>query len=208
LPEQERRWQQAGAGFALKGASALREFVADLFVSLDGFAAGLNEAPFFGYFSKELGAWILEELDKPQTIILGRVTYEALVQLAPEEQDPIRARMSALPKLVFSSGLQEPLLWKNAQISRAPVAEEIRRLKAQDGGRLRSIGSIRLVHSLMELGLVDRLRLMVFPLVLGSEGREPIFLGFRRTPLALLSSKCLDSRLLLLEYVPAENAGA
>jgi dihydrofolate reductase len=186
----------------------VRELVADLFVSLDGFASGANEAPFFGFFGDELGAWILAELDKPQTMIMGRVTYEALSQFAPKAVDPISAKMAALPKLVFSSGLQEPLLWKNAQLSRAPVADEIRRLKQQDGGRLRSIGSIRLVHSMMELGLVDRLRLMVFPLLLGGEGREPVFARFARMPLTLVGSKCLDARILLLEYAPARSASA
>ncbi len=183
----------------------MRELVADLFVSLDGFAAGANEQPFFGYFGDELGAWIQQELAVPQLIVMGRVTYEALVQFAPDEQDPISTRMSELPKLVFSSGLQEPLVWKNARLSRAPVADEIRTLKAQDGPRLRTIGSIRLVRSLIERELVDRLRLMVFPVVLGSEGREPIFLSFARTPMTLKGSKCLDARILLLEYAPAKD---
>ncbi len=186
----------------------MRELVADLFVSLDGFASGANEPPFFGYFSGGLAAWIEEELAQPQLLIMGRVTYEALTEFAPSAQDPISAKMTELPKLVFSSGLQEPLVWRNARLSRAPVAAEIRALKAQDGARLRSIGSIRLVRSLMEQGLVDRLRLMVFPLVLGSEGREPVFSRFARTPMKLLGSRHLDTHILLLEYAPGKDAPA
>lgn len=186
----------------------MRELVADLFVSLDGFAAGANEGPFFGYFGEELGAWILEELNQPQLLIMGRVTYEALAEIAPGAQDPMSAKMNDLPKLVFSSGLQEPLLWQNARLSRAPAAAEIRMLKEQDGCRLRSIGSIRLVQSLMESGLVDRLRLMVFPLILGGDGREPVFSRLARTPLKLLRSQCIDARILLLEYGPAHDEPA
>jgi dihydrofolate reductase len=186
----------------LPGEANVRELVADLFISLDGFASGANEAPFFGYFGPELGAWIERELAEQQILIMGRVTYEALAEFAPKTEDPISVRMTELPKVIFSSGLQEPLLWKNARLTRVPVAEEIRALKSQHGGRLRSIGSIRLVKSMMELGLVDRLRLMVFPLVLGSEGREPVFATFARTPLKLASTQTLDARLVLLEYAP------
>jgi dihydrofolate reductase len=191
-----------------EGAAKVRELVADLFVSLDGFAAGANEQPFFGYFGDELGAWIQHELALPQLIVMGRVTYEALLEFAPSSPDPMSLRMAELPKLVFSSGLQEPLVWKNARLCRSPAADEIRALKAQGGERLRTIGSIRLVRSLIEVGLVDRLRLMVFPLVLGTEGREPIFAHFARRPMALLGSKCLDSRILLLEYAPGKDAAA
>ena len=183
----------------------MRELVADLFVSLDGFASGANEPPFFGYFGDQLGAWIEQELAVPQVLIMGRVTYEALAEFAPAAQDPIGLKMSELPKLVFSSGLQEPLAWRNARLSRTPAADEIRTLKAQEGPRLRSIGSIRLVQSLIADGLVDRLRLMVFPLVLGSEGRERVFSDFSRTPLTLLNSRCLDSRIKLLEYAPPKG---
>jgi dihydrofolate reductase len=183
----------------------VRELVADLFVSLDGFASGANEQPFFGYFGDELGAWIQQELALPQLLIMGRVTYEALAEFAPAAQDPMSLRMAELPKLVYSSGLQEPLVWKNARLSRAQAAEEIRAFKAQEGERLRTIGSIRLVRSLIGEGLVDRLRLMVFPLVLGREGREPIFPEFARTPMRLLGSKCLDARILLLEYAPGKT---
>jgi dihydrofolate reductase len=185
----------------------MRELVSDLFVSLDGFAAGVDEAPFFGYFGAGLGAWIERELGQPQILVLGRVTYEALLQFAPAAQDPISTRMTELPKLVFSSGLQEPLEWKNASLVRAPLGVEMRRLKSQPGERLRTIGSIRLMRSLMDLGLVDRLRLMVFPVVLGACGREPVFNGFARTPLKLLRTETLDGRVLLVEY-GAEPANA
>jgi len=82
------------------------------------------------------------------------------------------------------------------------VADEIKALKQQKGDPLRCIGSIRLVKSLVKLGLVDRFRLMVFPLILGENGKEPIYADYPRLPLELVNTTVLDSRLLLLEYRP------
>jgi dihydrofolate reductase len=108
--------------------------------------------------------------------------------------------MSELPKLVFSGTLREPLAWKNTTLVKGDLAEEVRSLKQQPGDPLRSIGSLALVRSMMQLGLVDRLRLMIFPLILGSDGKEPIFAGYSRTGLELVESKVLDSRLVLMKY--------
>lgn len=178
----------------------MRELTADLFISLDGFASGVDQAPYFGYFGQELGSWVRDHLDKPQVIIMGRVTYEALARFSASATDEVSVRMSALPKLVFSSALEGPPAWKNTRLLKGAVADEIRALKQQRGDPLRSIGSISLVKSMMELGLVDRLRLMVFPLILGSAGREPIYAGYPQANLELIDTKVLDSRLVLLEY--------
>lgn len=178
----------------------MRELTADLFISLDGFASGANEPPFFGYFGDDLGAWIKENLAKPQTLIMGRVTYVALAQFAISSRDELNVRMTALPKIVFSRTLEEPLVWKNTRLIKAPVEQELASLKHQDGDSLRSIGSISLVKSMIRFQLVDRLRLMIFPLVLGTAGRESIYAGYERTRLKLINSRILDSRIVLLEY--------
>ncbi len=181
----------------------MRELTADLFISLDGFASGANEGPFFGYFGEELGKWVSDHLQQPQLLIMGRVTYEALAQFAPSATDPMSVRMTELPKLLFSSTLKEPLAWKNARLAKASVADEIAALKRQPGDPLRSIGSVSLVRSMMQLGLVDRLRLMVFPVILGKAGREPIYVDYLRTSLELINTRVLDSRLILTEYRPS-----
>jgi dihydrofolate reductase len=183
----------------------MRTLTADLFISLDGFAGGEREAAFFGYYGEELGKWISEEIQRPQLIIMGRVTYEALAQFAPSARDEGSVRMTALPKLVFSNTLTEPLAWKNTRVTKAAIGDEIGALKQQSGDPLRSIGSIRLVKSMIQLGLVDRLRLMVFPVILGTAGREPIFDSYARTALELIGTKVLDSRLVLLEYRPTNG---
>lgn len=178
----------------------MRELTADLFVSLDGFASGVNQAPYFGYFGQDLGSWVRDHLDQPQLMIMGRVTFVALAQFSASATDELSVKMSSLPKFVFSSTLKEPLTWKNTRLLNGNVADEIRALKQQSGDPLRSIGSISLVKSMMQLGLVDRLRLMVFPLILGSAGREPIYAGYPQAALELIDTKVLDSRLILLEY--------
>jgi dihydrofolate reductase len=118
------------------------ELTADLFISLDGFASGTNEPPFFGLYREDLGAWIKENLEKPQVLIMGRVTYQALAQFASTSSDELSARMTTLPKVVFSKTLQEPPVWKNTRFVRASIEEEITTLKRQRSEPLRSIGSI------------------------------------------------------------------
>jgi dihydrofolate reductase len=183
----------------------MRELTADLFISLDGFASGVDQAAYFGCYGQELGTWVRHHIDRPQLIIMGRVTYAALAQFSASATDELSLRMTALPKLVFSSTLKEPLPWKNTRLLNGAVADEIRVLKQQRGDPLRSIGSISLVKSMMQLGLVDRLRLMVFPLILGSAGREPIYADYPQVGLELMDTKVLDSRLIILEYRPVRR---
>ena len=111
--------------------------------------------------------------------------------------------MSELPKVVFSRTLREPLAWDNSRLAKADLVEEVRRLKAESDGPLRTIGSLSVVKGLLEARIVDRLRLTVFPLILGSTGREPVFAGLPDIYLELVDTVVLDARLLTLEYRPA-----
>ena len=184
----------------------MRELIADQFISLDGFASGTNEPAYFGYFGHDLGNWVREHLDQPQVILMGRVTYEALSRFAMSATDDVSTRMRILPKLVCSNTLREPLAWNNTRLIKGNAGDAIMALKQQEGDALRCIGSISLVKSLAKLGLVDRLRLMVFPLILGKTGEEPIYVDYPRVPLELVGTKVLDSRLILLEYHPVARA--
>jgi dihydrofolate reductase len=83
------------------------------------------------------------------------------------------------------------------------LATVIDNLKQAAGDPLRMIGSVSLVRDLISLRLVDRLRLVVFPIVLGPDGREPMFAHYPGTAFELISSSVLDGRLLLLEYRPS-----
>ncbi|MFB9317537.1 dihydrofolate reductase family protein [Cryptosporangium minutisporangium] len=184
----------------------MAELIADLFVSVDGFAAGEDVGPFFGYYGPDLGAWITTETARPQTLLMGRVTYELMADMSAAATDPSSVRMTALPKVVVSGRLREPLDWANSRVlstdPAAGIAPGIAALKRESDAPVRTIGSLSLVRSLLALGLVDQLRLMVFPLTLGADGREPAYTGHPRAGLRLAGTTVLDDRIVLLTYRP------
>jgi dihydrofolate reductase len=129
------------------------------------------------------------ELARPQVLVMGRVTSEVLGRIG------LSPRMLELPKLVVSRTLEQPPTWPNARLVRDAAA-----LRDEPAPLLRTIGSLTLVQSLFELGLVDRFRLLVFPLTLGDAGREPVFERFPPTRFSGVTSRVLDGRLVELEY--------
>ncbi|HEY4826272.1 MAG TPA: dihydrofolate reductase family protein [Solirubrobacteraceae bacterium] len=178
----------------------MSELTADLFVSLDGFAGGVDVGPYFGYGGPELDEWIQTEIDKPQVVVFGRVTYEVLAPMATRGSDPASQRLTAVPKLVVSSTLSEPLEWANTRLVAGDAVEVFPAVKADSDVPLRTMRSISLVRNLSTAGLVDRLRLMVFPLTCGSNGRERIFGEGTPQRMELDRTKVLDGRVVLLEY--------
>jgi dihydrofolate reductase len=187
----------------------MRELTVDMFVSLDGFAAGSDDGQSWtwGFLGPQFAEFAEHALGEPQVIIMGRLTYEIMARSRPSSSEQPAARINSLPKLVFSRTLTEPLAWSNARLATRELAEEIRSLKKQPGDPLRSIGSITLAREMMALGLVDRLRLLMFPHVLGSAGRKPVFGNCPEASFNLVSTAVLDSDLVSLEYRPAKRAG-
>lgn len=181
----------------------MAELIADLFVSLDGFAAGENAGPFFGYPGPELSAWVSAAVNEPQLLLMGRVTYQVLAAMTSAATDEASTRMNEQQKVVFSNTLSEPLSWANTRLVRGEPGPAIGALKRDCAVPIRTIGSMTLVNGLMHLGLVDRLRIMMFPLTLGADGREPSYAGYPRAGFELVGSQVLDARLVLLEYRPA-----
>jgi dihydrofolate reductase len=179
---------------------------ADLFVSADGFAAAENAGPFFDLGGPELTAWVRTELSRPQVLLMGRVTFELMAPMTASAGDEDSVRMTSLPKVVFSNTIDDATAWANTTVLNGDLAESIESLKCSSTSPIRSFGSITLVKGLMRAGLVDRLRLMIFPLTVGSDGREPAFAGYPRTGLELTSTTLLDGRLLLLEYRPESGS--
>lgn len=172
----------------------------DLFTTLDGFASGEQSPAYFGYFGPDLEGWIDLELAKPQVVLMGRVTFESLAATSRSGETGLTRRLTGLPKVVFSETLDEPLPWSNSRLVKSGLAAEVRSLKQGPGDPLRTVGSPVLVSSLLTLGLVDRLRLVVFPQVLSSSGRDLIFANLPDIELDLVATRVLDSRLVLLEY--------
>src|SRR5215475_3018544 len=132
----------------------MAELMADLFVSLDGYAAGENVGPFFGYAGQELDQRLREVLGQPHVIVMGRRTYQILAEMSVTASDAGSSRMSELPKVVVSNTLSEPLDWSNTRLIRGDLAAAVKALKESSAVPLRAIGSITLVTNMMKLGLV------------------------------------------------------
>ena len=177
----------------------MRRLTVDLFATVDGFAKGRNSPAYFGYGGPDLDTWIGEQLARPHVVLMGSNTYRALSEIAAAGADP---RLDELPKVVFSASLHPPLAWANTTLIRDDVAVAVPAMKAKPGDPLRVIGSLSLVRSLLRLGLVDRLRIMVFPQILGETGEEPFLAGLPDINLRLGVTQVLDQRLGLLEYLP------
>jgi dihydrofolate reductase len=173
----------------------------DVFVSVDGWAGSDGLPGYFGYMGKDLEKWIKAEWAGPQIAIMGRRTYEMLAGLPAEARDEGWQRMAEVDKVVFSRTLQWAS-WSNTRILAGDPVEEIRSMKADGDVPLRTTGSLSIARQLMNAGLVDRLRLMTFPLIAGDAGREPFFADVASADLELVGHRALDGRIVLTEYRP------
>ncbi|MFG2194994.1 dihydrofolate reductase family protein [Streptomyces sp. NPDC048639] len=179
----------------------MQTLTVDVFLSVDGWAKGTTSPGYFGYFGPELEEWITGELALPQLVVLGRRTYEALADVPDEARDASWQRMAELNKVVFS-GTLETASWPNTRVCHDDLITEVGRLKSESDVPLRTMGSLSVARQLCGAGLVDRLRLMTFPLLVGETGREPFFADVSSADLELVGHRALDGRVLLLEYRP------
>jgi dihydrofolate reductase len=178
------------------------ELVCELIISLDGFARGQRSPAYYGYFGPDFADWIQTNTALPHRILIGRRTYEALEGLPAEARDKGYETMRTTPGWLFSRSLQATA-WPRLKIVREDLPGFVSELKRMDGSELRTLGSMSLVRQLLTAGLVDRLKLVVCPLVLPQTGIEPTFAGLPDMGFDLLSTRVLDGRVLLLEYRPA-----
>jgi dihydrofolate reductase len=181
----------------------MRRVVASEFVSLDG----VVEAPdqwHFPYFDEDMGQEIGAAMGQTDAMLMGRVLYEEWADYWPQqdpEENPIADHMNGVRKYVVSTTLEEPLGWNNSTLIGEIVAEEIADLKRQAGGDISISGSPTLVRSLLKDGLIDELRLMVHPVVVGSGKR--LFEEGDRIALELVDSKTFSTGVVYLTYRPA-----
>jgi dihydrofolate reductase len=186
------------AGTGKKGY--MSELIADLFISVDGCARGSRSPAYFGFGGPDLDRWIREQMQRPQRHLMGRKTYEALAALPEPVSDEGGLSLAATPTTVFSRTLRA-VAWPQATVA-GDLAGTVRRLKAEDSD-LRIIGSLSLVRQLLGAGLIDRLRLLVFPLIAGETGQEPAFAQMPDVGLDLVGQSVLDRRIVLCEYRPS-----
>jgi dihydrofolate reductase len=175
------------------------------FVSLDG----VMEDP-GGVEGFEHGGWSFEvsrgeegdqfKLDETMSsdaLLLGRVTYEGFAAAWPSREGEFADKFNSMPKYVVSSTLEQPD-WSNTTVLKGDLAEEVARLRAAHDGDVVVHGSASLVQGLLERDLVDELRLMVFPVVLGSGKR--LFGTSAKKPLRLVESKVVGDGVAILRY--------
>ncbi len=119
---------------------------------------------------EEAAKVLLDESLGAEALMQGRRTYEFLAALWPSRSGELADRLNSMPKYVVSSTLEDPV-WNNSTILKGDVVSEVSKLKQELNGEIVVAGSIQLVHTLMEHDLVDELRLMVYPVVLGVGNR-------------------------------------
>lgn len=179
----------------------MTELVCELIISLDGFARGQRSPAYYGYFGPDVADWITTNTAAPHRMLIGRRTYEMLAGLPAEARDEGYETMKTTPGWLFSRTL-ETTDWPGLKIVHDDVVDFVREQKRPDGSELRTLGSVSLVQQLLAAGLVDRLKLVVCPLILPQTGVEPTFAGLPDIGFDLVSTRVLDGRVLLLDYRP------
>jgi dihydrofolate reductase len=196
----------------------MRKLIVNEFLSLDGVAqapGGEDEDPSRGFAhggwhmqymqDERAQEWVLESILQAGGFLLGRRTYEIFAAYwpnAPEDEQVIAEPLNTKPKHVASTTLTAPLEWQNSTLLGGEVSAAVAALKQAEGGDVHVIGSTELVRSLIEHDLVDELRLMIDPVVLG--GGKRIFRddGSLRK-LRLVDGEVTGTGAILARYAPA-----
>jgi dihydrofolate reductase len=184
------------------------------FVSLDGVMEdpGGSESFKHGGWTFEISRgeegdkYKLDEALSADALLLGRVTFEGFAEAWPSRDGEFADKFNTMPKYVVSSTMEEPE-WSNSTVLKGDLAEEVAKLKHAHDGDVVVHGSAQLAQALLEQDLVDELRLMVFPVVLGTGKR---FFGETsdKKRLRLVDTKMVGDGVAILTYEPAAAAEA
>ncbi|HEY6311710.1 MAG TPA: dihydrofolate reductase family protein [Streptosporangiaceae bacterium] len=177
----------------------MRKIVAGLFISLDG----VVEAPekWTGqYFNDEIGREIGSVMAGGDTMLMGRKTYQAFAASFAGQSGGMADQMNNTPKLIISTTL-DTAGWQNSTLIKKNVLGEIGRLKQQPGKNINISGSITLIRSLLRGGLLDELRLQLFPVVIGS-GMRLFGDSGQQLSLKLADSRTFSTGVVNLVYTP------
>ncbi|MBT2512999.1 dihydrofolate reductase family protein [Arthrobacter sp. ISL-30] len=193
------------------------DLMVDLIISLDGFASAEGWPGWWGLEGPEYLGWLEQEGQKDYTFLMGANTYRLMSGMSEEaaaegsgfseDEGAALTGLAAVPKVVFSSTLQAPLTWPNSELVSEDAVEAVTEMKRTGTGPLSTLGSLSLCRALLTAGLVDRFRLVVFPVITGRTGRERIYDGYPDVSLEMVDSRTFDGRLQLLEYIPTVLSG-
>lgn len=175
----------------------MRDLVVTTFLSLDG----VMEAPAWTvpYWNDDIAKFKGDETSASDALLLGRVTYQGFAAAWPESKDEGAAYFNSVRKYVVSTTLDRAE-WNNSVLIKDNIVEAIARLKQQEGKDIAVHGSATLVQTLMKHDLVDRYRLLVYPVVLGKGTR--LFQDGTTATLRLVSAQSLSSGVAALLYEP------
>jgi dihydrofolate reductase len=187
------------------------ELLIDFITSLDGYGAADGWPGWWGLEGPEYLAWLGQQPEGDYTVLMGANTYRLMSGFAAGGE-PGTDVLTGMSKVVFSTTLSAPLSWANSRLVTQDPVEAVREMKAgtaKDSAEesMRTIGSLTLCRSLLKAGLVDRFRVVVFPVITGTTGRERIYDGYPDIALHMTSSRTFDNSIQLLEYVPTILSG-
>ena len=185
----------------------MSKIIATEYVSLDGVVeapGGFEDFEHSGWSfevdrGEEFEKFKLDETLDSEALLLGRVTYEIFAASWPSMEGEIADKLNAMPKYVVSSTLEDPLDWNNSTVLEGDVAEEVSRLRQELDGEIVIHGSPRLAQALLEHDLIDELRMMVFPLVLG-KGKRLFGETTDKKRLRLTESRTVGDGITILIY--------
>ena len=178
----------------------MRKLVASLFISLDGVVEAPNEWQFA--FDDEMGEEITTVTSAQDSILLGRVSYQEWAGYWPtSEEEPFASWINQAPKFVVSTTLESTDEWQNSTLLTGDLSKAVTDLKNQPGGDIGVGGSPTLVRSLLELDLLDELRLLIHPVVAG-KGKK-LFDNGELTKLERVEAKPTSSGTVIVAYRPA-----
>jgi dihydrofolate reductase len=186
--------------------TTMPELLIDFITSLDGYAAADGWPGWWGLEGPEYLAWLGHSPEADYTVLMGATTYRVMSGFAAAGE-PGTEPLAGMSKVVFSKTLREPAVWANTRLVARDAVEAVREMKKDEAKSMRTIGSLTLCRSLLKAGLVDRFRVVVFPVITGSTGRERIYDGYPDIALDMISSRTFDGRIQLLEYVPTILSG-
>ena len=186
----------------------MAELLVDFITSLDGYASGEGWPGWWGLQGPEYLKWEKERPDRDYTLVMGANTFKLMHGFASAPQDEFGeeekesiAGLAKTPKVVLSSKLEGPLPWENTELVSGDAATKVAEMK-RNGTNMSTIGSLSLSRSLIEAGLVDRFRVVMFPVITGKTGSERIYDGYPDVALKMISSRTFDGSIQLVEYVP------
>jgi dihydrofolate reductase len=196
----------------------MQELIVDFITSLDGYGAAEGWPGWWGLQGPEYLGWLGEQPERDYTILMGANTYHLMSGFAADaepsatgetrtDEDAATDELARASKVVFSSTLQPPLSWPNTQVINGDAVEAVEVMKREGTSPMRTLGSLTLCRSLLKAGLVDRFRVVVFPVITGSTGRDRIYDGYPDVALDMVASRTFDGRIQLLEYVPTVLTG-